>query len=142
MTPIHSPHHAFWRTTCAWIVIFALLFHGLIPVGYMPSSFQGAGEFLPVRICGGLDTVATAIDKNFHRADEHQNKHSEHQQSLDKSSCLFSLNAFTSLTGLAPPSFIVFLSSLIDRLTFSNFGLLRSRIYGNASSRSPPLSKQ
>jgi hypothetical protein len=126
-----------WRSCCAWIVVFALAFHGLIPVGYMPDFSRQAGQILPMTICSGFGPMQ--MDADQHHMDHARNTGHNDQQNHNKVPCLFSLNSVASFDGLTIPFIVAFIFVIISLLALPNFRILAQRAYGNASSRSPPL---
>jgi len=133
-------HKLAWRACCAWLIIFALIFNGLIPAGFMPDISRQAGRLFAVTICTGSGPIEITVNKDLHRVDGKQTKSNENQQSHNHIPCIYSLNSTASFDGLGISPVIAFIFLLLGTLALLiQVTVPGSRIYGNASSRSPPI---
>ena len=125
-----------WRHSCAWVVVLALLFRGLVPLGYMPDfSKRGSGLF-PITICSGYDRSTIFLDRDFNKVDaaKHGKGHSQHD---DKTFCPFSVSSIFASAD-APVLFWLALAFSFIVVSCTDFRLVRQRFFANTSSRSPP----
>jgi hypothetical protein len=125
-----------WRSYCAWAVILALVFRGLVPLGYMPDFSKGGAGFFPVTICSGYDRATIFLDQDFNKADaaRHGKGDSGHD---DTTFCPFGVSSIFAWAGVSALVWLALAFSFIV-VFHADFRLGRQRFFANTSSRSPP----
>ena len=113
------------RAWLAGLVIIALAFRGLIPVGYMPNIERPANAPFGITICGGM-------------AHHSQGSHDDQKLHKDHEACPFSVNAIFAYGG-GDMGFAVPYVAFILLCAFSAFVLSRARRFGNVAPRGPPF---
>jgi hypothetical protein len=132
-----TPSQKASRALLGWMVIIALAFHGLIPLGYMPDISPKAGHPVQMTICDGMDMSSVDMDEDS-GDDNAPAKNKADGKSSDHAPCPFSVNAVFSFGNLTPdiaaPIYI-----FIAIASFAALILTAQRRYINASPRAPPL---
>ncbi|MDX2027988.1 MAG: hypothetical protein SFW62_05080 [Alphaproteobacteria bacterium] len=123
---MHAPRTTPVQIFFAWLVLAALVLRGLVPVGYMPD-FSGKSALPSIAICGGKAHSSNAPLKDSGTPSHHQD-----------APCLFAFNKSFSLESVKPPALAVLALVFSMALAFAALVLERQRLFGNASSRSPP----
>jgi hypothetical protein len=125
-----------WRRYCAWAVVWALAFRGLVPLGYMPDFSKRGSGFFPITICSGYDRETIFLDRNFNKADaaKHGNGHNQHD---DKTFCPFSVSSIFASADNAALLWLALVFAFVV-VFHTDFRLSRQRFFANTSSRSPP----
>lgn len=124
------------RVYLGWLLILALAFHGLIPVGYMPDVTHAQGKSLGMTICDGMDhsmTMGSHAENKQLKPHENSNGH----KSQNRFPCPFSINAVFANTAVALSSAVpVFL--FLTLLLPAGFLLAERRRFGQGAARAPP----
>jgi len=116
----------------------ALVFKVLVPVGYMPDFNALQHGTLRITMCTGHGPVDLADWKSEHGStnDSHNNgKHESHNDTL----CSFGANANLLANVIPAPQLVALLTGFVFLSFMRAYRQRYSRIYANASPRSPPI---
>ena len=119
------------RSCFAWLVILALLFRGLVPLGYMPDFSKQAHGFFPITICSGYDRTTIFLDKDFNKVEPVGQGKTQHQHD-DRTFCPFSVSSI--FASAETPEFVsVALAFIFAVAVYTPFQLVRQRFFANTS---------
>jgi len=125
------------RTILGWIIIAALAFHGLIPLGYMPDISSAAKHLLHMAMCNGMDMSSMDMDEGSADNDAPV-KDRANNKPTNSTPCPFSVNAVFAFAHAVPvfaaPTYV-----LIAVVSFAAFIFALQRRHINASPRAPPF---